>query len=913
MPLSWNEIRSNAIEFTKEFAGETREHAEAKTFWDQFFQVFGLNRRHLASFEEPVKKISGQYGFIDLFWKKTLIAEHKSAGKDLGKATSQAFEYVQSLIREGREDEAPRYLIVSDFVHMRLHDLDENTSYEFPLAELHKNVDRFGFIPGYKQHSLTPQDPINIKAVQIMGDLHDALEAGGYSGHELERLLVRVLFCLFAENTGIFERDAFLMYLEDHTHEDGSDTGAALNQWFDVLNKPEEKRQANLREELAALPYVNGELIGESLGFPAFNRDMRNSLLAATRFDWSQISPAIFGALFQSVMEPAERRSIGAHYTSERDILKLIGPLFLDDLNDSLNKAGNNKNKLRKLHNHIASLNLLDPACGCGNFLVIAYRELRLLELEILKRIYGDQTVFDIDTQAKVDVDQMYGIEIEEWPARIAEVAMWLMDHQMNLRVSEAFGEYFVRLPLKKSPHIHHGNALSLNWNDVLPADKCSFILGNPPFIGSKLLSNEQRREVRFIVGEKTRGVGLLDYVTCWYFNAARYIQSRSIDAAFVSTNSISQGEQVSILWNELHGLGINITFAHRPFAWQSEARGAAHVHVVIIGFSSTSKPKGRLFEYDQPKGDPSEVRAANINSYLIDGPNTLVHARTTPLCETAAISNGSIPADGGNLILSDDEYEELIKLEPSAKKFLRPYVGAVGFLHDTYRWCLWLKEAHPNELQQMPLVMKRLRAVRDMRKASRKKATREKSSTPMLFTEDRQPNSGDYLAIPRTSSETRRYIPIGYLSSSVVAANDLQIIPSASLYDLGVLSSAMHNAWMRITSGRLESRYRYSAKMTYNTFPWPQDVTDKQRAAVESAAQLVLDAREAFPDATLADLYDPLSMPAQLTKAHAQLDRSVDRCYRSQPFPHERNRVEYLFELYERLSTPLVAKKRKR
>lgn len=907
MPLSWNEIRSNAIAFANEFAGETRENAEAKTFWDQFFKVFGLNRRHLASFEEPVKKLSGKYGFIDLFWKKTLLAEHKSAGKDLGKATSQAFDYVQSLIREKREDEVPRYLIVSDFVDMVLHDLDENTSRQFKVAKLHEHVDLFGFIPGYKQHDLTPQDPINIEAVRIMGDLHDALEAGGYSGHELERLLVRVLFCLFAENTGIFDRNAFLMYLEDHTSPDGSDTGAALIQFFQVLNTPKGKRQTNLREELAALPYVNGELFSEFLGFPAFNRNMRNSLLAATQFDWSKISPAVFGALFQSVMEPRERRQIGAHYTSERDILKLIGPLFLDDLKQTLKKAGSDKNKLRKLHNHLASLKILDPACGCGNFLVVAYRELRLLELDILKRQRTAQTVFDIETLSKVDVDQVFGIEIEEWPARIAEVAMWLMDHQMNLRVSEEFGEYFVRLPLKKSPHIHHGNALSLDWNHVLKSKECSFILGNPPFVGSKLLSQEQKADLRAVIGEKTRGVGLLDYVTAWYFKSAHYIQNTNISVAFVSTNSITQGEQVVALWTELCKLSISILFAHRPFAWQSEARGAAHVHVVIIGFATKRLGKPRIFEYEHPKGSPTELSVGNISPYLLDTPTILVNARRTPLCRCNSLWNGSIPADGGNLILDDSEFEELVQSEPEVTPFLRPYVGAAGFIHNDYRWCLWLKGISPNQLRKMPSVLKRVEGVKKMRQASKKKATREKSLTPTLFTEDRQPETGMYLAIPRTSSEARRYVPIGFLPTKIIAANDLQIVPDASTFEFGVITSHMHNAWLRVTSGRLESRYRYSAKMTYNTFPWPQDITDKQRVAVEAAAQKVLDAREKFPDATLADLYDPLSMPAVLTKAHAKLDRAVDRCYRSQPFAHERNRVEFLFELYERLSTPLV------
>ncbi len=912
MPLSWNEIRSNAIQFSKDFAGETREHAEAKTFWDRFFAVFGLNRRHLASFEEPVKKLSGQYGFIDLFWQGVLLAEHKSQGKDLSKAASQAFDYVQSLIREGRRDEVPRYIIISDFARMVLHDLEASTTVEFPLAELHKNVDKLAFIPGYKQHSLAPEDPINIKAVQIMGDLHDALEAGGYAGHELERLLVRLLFCLFAEDTGIFERNAFTLYLLNHTDADGSDLGPAISQFFDVLNKPVEKRQANLREELAILPYVNGDLFAEFLGFPAFNRDMRNRLIAATRFDWSQISPAVFGALFQAVMEPIERRKIGAHYTSERDILKVIGPLFLDDLKSSLEKAGNDRSKLRKLHEHLASLRLLDPACGCGNFLVIAYRELRLLEMEILKRLSKGQQMLEIGALAKVDVDQMYGIEIEEWPARIAEVAMWLMDHQMNQRLSEQFGQYFARLPLKKSPHIHHGNALTIDWADVLPVNRCSFILGNPPFIGAKYQSNLQRQELKAVVGTRVQGVGLLDFVTAWYVKAAKYIQGTEVAAAFVSTNSISQGEQVGVLWSVLFRLGIQIRYAHRTFAWQSEARGAAHVHVVIIGFSQSAPAMRRIFDYEDIKGDPTEVVAKTINPYLVDASNVVVMNRSKPLCDVPKIGIGNKPIDNSNYLFTDDEKAEFVACEPASEGLFRRWYGSYEFINRCPRWCLWLGDCPPNELKQMPLVMKRIANVKAFRLASQSAPTRQLASTPTRFHVECFP-TGRYLLIPEVSSIRRRFIPIGFMAPEDLASNLVKVMEGGGLYHFAMLSSSMHMAWVRTVCGRLKSDYRYSAKLVYNNFPWPQGVSDSQQQAVESAAQVVLDTREEFPDASLADLYDPLSMPVSLAKTHAKLDRAVDRCYRSQPFPHERNRVEYLFDLYEKLTAPLVVKKQKR
>ena len=565
MPLSWNEIRHNVIAFSKEWTGVKSEQAEKQTFWNEFFNVFGIRRRVVASFEEPVKKISGGYGYIDLFWPGVVLVEHKSLGKDLGKAGSQAFRYIQDLAREGRTNEIPRYVIVSDFTRIALHDLEPEdqrvlplldtsrvATIELPLADFHKQIHDFAFIPGYKQHKFEDHDPINIEAVEIMGRLHDALEAGGYSGHQLERFLVRILFCLFSEDTGIFERESFKLYLLNRTSEDGSDLGLHLARLFDVLNTPPEKRQKNLDETLAAFAYVNGELFAESLGFADFNRDMRNALLACTGFDWSRISPAIFGSLFQAVMEPKERRQIGGHYTNERDILKVIRSLFLDDLRTEFERAKSSKAELRRFHEKMATLHFLDLACGCGNFLVITYSELRSLEIEILKLIHrADQPKLDIQELSLVDVDAFYGIEISEWPARIAEVAMWLMDHQMNILLSEAFGQYFVRLPLKKSPTIVCGNALRLDWKKILPSDQCSYVLGNPPFVGKHLMTIEQEQDMRLVWGN-TGGAGFLDYVTGWYRKAADYIRGTRIVVGFVSTNSICQGEQVGILWNQL-------------------------------------------------------------------------------------------------------------------------------------------------------------------------------------------------------------------------------------------------------------------------------------------------------------------------------------------------------------------------
>jgi hypothetical protein len=918
MPISWNEIRTRALAFSKEWAAESREHAEAKSFWDDFFRVFGLTRRHVASFEEPVKNLAGNFGFIDLFWKGVLLAEHKSRGKDLDKAQAQAIEYIQSLQREDRGDEVPRYVILSDFARIALHDLEENSSLEFPLAELHQHVNRFGFIPGYKQHKLEPEDPINIKAVQIMGDLHDALEAGGYSGHELERLLVRVLFCLFAEDTGIFERNAFQLYLENHTRDDGSDLGPQLAQLFQVLNTPLRSRQANLREELGELPFVNGDLFAESLSFAAFNRDMRNRLVACTRFDWSRISPAVFGALFQAVMEPRERRQIGAHYTSERDILKVIGPLFLDDLKAELTRAGNDRSRLRKLHARLAEMRLLDPACGCGNFLVVSYREMRLIELEILLRLTrqertGRQKVADIGAMLRLDVGQMYGIEIEEWPVRIAEVAMWLMDHQMNQRLSEAFGEYYVRLPLRSSPHVRHANALRIDWNDVLPASECAHVLGNPPFVGKRFRTDQQSSDIA-LVWQGVKGSTKLDYVTCWCVAAANYANGSDISIAFVSTNSITQGEQVSILWPHLFArYGVKIHFAHRTFEWQSEARGRAHVHVVIIGFGVNDQKKSNtIYEYERGKGDPVSIKASNIAPYLIDGGDAVVDARRKPLCDVPPIVYGSMPNDGGHLVVNENEKEQLLSDSPEIGQYLRPFLGSVEFINSLKRWCIWLANANPSEIRRIPALMPRVEGVREHRLQSSRQATRELAMTPTLFAEIRQPKSR-YLLIPKNPTCRRPYLTVGFMPSTVIASDQCLVVPDAGLFEFGVISSAIHIAWAATIGGRLKSDYRYSSTIVYNNFPWPQHVSDTKRVAVEKASQEVLDIREQFPDATLADLYDPLSMPAALAKAHIRLDRAVDRCYRSQPFPNERNRVEFLFKLYLQLSTPLLPAKSKR
>ncbi len=927
MPLSWNEIRNRAHEFSKRWENETSEDAESKPFWTEFFGVFGIDRKRVASFEEPVKKLGDRQGYIDLFWKGMLLIEHKSRGKDLNKAYTQALDYFPGI----KERDLPKYVLVSDFARFRLYDLEGGTQHEFKLTDLHKHIKHFAFVAGYRTQTITPQNPVNIKAAERMGKLHDALKASGYVGHPLEVLLVRLLFCLFAEDTGIFQpASLFRAWIEERTEADGSDLGAQLALLFQVLNTPEDKRSKNLDEQIAAFPYVNGKLFEEMLPIADFDAAMREALLDCCALDWSAISPAIFGALFQSIMDAKARRNLGAHYTSEENILKLIKPLFLDELWDEFRRMKGNKNKLFEFHKKLRTLTFFDPACGCGNFLVIAYRELRQLELELLRTVHQEtgSRFLDIHSEIKINVDQFHGIEIEEFPAQIAQVALWLVDHQMNVRISEEFGNYFARIPLKTSPHIVHGNALTLDWNDVLPAERASYVFGNPPFVGKHYQSKQQKAElVEAFAGVKSASD--LDYVAAWYVKAARYITSArpepvegcisahastgsartDIRCAFVSTNSITQGEQVSILWGELlNKYHLKIHFAHRTFKWSNEASGKAAVHCVIIGFSSFDIPEKKLFVYDDVNGEAHELPVHNISPYLAPGPDTIITKRQTPLANVPIMRCGNKPSDGGHLLLTDAEREELLAKEPASASYIRRFIGSEEFINNISRWCLWLADCNPTDLRAMPKVMERIERVKEFRAASTAEPTRRAAETPALFFFISQPKV-DYILIPEVSSERRRYVPIGFMSPEVISSNKNYLIADASLYLLGILQSEMHMAWMRQTAGRLESRYQYSGSMVYNTFPWPE-CSDAQHGKIEAAAQAVLDARAQFPQSSLADLYDPLTMPPALVKAHQALDRAVDACYRKAAFTSDAQRVEFLFERYQQLTSLLPAEK---
>ena len=919
MHLSWNEIRPRAAKFATEWKDAVYEKGEAQSFYNDFFDVFGIQRRSVARFEEHVKKLDDSSGFIDLFWPGLLLVEQKSAGRDLTKALDQAGEYFDALPERDR----PRYILVSDFQTFELHDLDEREAAAFALADLHQHVERFGFFLGRQKRTFKDQDPVNIQASELMGRLHDELKEAGYTGHDLELFLVRTVFCLFADDTGIFEpRDIFLEFLETRTRPDGLDLGPLLSQLFQVLNTPDDQRPATLDEDLTRFPYINGSLFRDSILIPSFTGSMRRALLDACRFDWTAISPAIFGALFQSVMQPEERRAEGAHYTTEQNILKVIEPLFLDNFRAEFQrlkarKDSRRRTELQRFQQKLGSLTFLDPACGCGNFLIIAYRELRLLEIDVLKelRTYWDDAgtgVLDVSLLSAVNVDQFYGIEKNEFPTRIAETALWMMDHIMNVRLSLEFGLAFARIPLEASPRIVHADALEVDWNEVLLAADCSYVLGNPPFIGAKLQTRDQRAQVRRIAALGGSG-GTLDYVAAWFLKAGDYATGET-RIGFVATNSITQGEQVGQLWPLLfERASLELVFAHRTFAWGSDARGKAHVHVVIIGLDHQQhqRPQKRLFSYPDVNCQPEASHYAALSPYLIDAsgltnPHLTVRNAGRPLNGLNRLIIGSKPIDNGLYIFDSQERAEFLAEEPGAAPFMRPYVGAREFINRQERWILALHDASPETLRDLPKVRDIVAAVREFRLRSASKPTRELAATPTLFHVNVLPKK-PFLVVPKTSSERREYIPIDWLKPPIVPSDAIMVIEHTTLVDFALLTSAMHMAWLRGVGGRLKSDYRYSIGLVYNTFPIPP--AKANLSSLDSLAQAVLDAREAHPNASLADLYDPDLMPPNLRKAHQVLDKAVDRLYRPRGFNSERERLEHLFVLYEQMTTPLITK----
>ena len=914
MRLSWNEIRVRAATFAQEWKDAHYEKGETQTFYNEFFEIFGVSRRRVATFEQHVKLLDNKTGFIDLFWKGKLLVEQKSAGRDLALAKGQALDYFAGL----KDADLPRYVLLSDFQNFELYDLEERLEYKFTLADLPDHIELFGFVLGIEKRTFHDQDPVNIEASELMGRLHDMLEESGYRGHDLERFLVRLLFCLFADDTGIFEpRDLFLELVTARTREDGSDIGSWLSSLFDVLNTPVEERQKTLDEDLARFPYVNGDLFEERLRIPAFDSKMRKLLIEACEFSWEAISPAIFGSLFQSVMDKQQRRALGAHYTTEKNILKVIQPLFLDELRAEFAQIKalktSRERRLRDFQKKLGEFKFFDPACGCGNFLIIAYRELRALEIEILRELYPrGQLVLDVTTLSQLNVNQFYGIEIGEFPARIAEVSLWMMDHIMNNRLSLEFGEVYARIPLTVSPHIHCADALETDWEGILPAAECSYVFGNPPFIGAKYQTTEQREQVRRIASLGKSG-GTLDYVTAWFILAGRYVGEGSASIGFVSTNSITQGEQVAQLWPILFDqCGLEISFAHRTFAWGSDARGKAHVHVVIVGLAKreTAPKERRLFSYGNINGEPNETLHRALSPYLFDAerlsdPHLVVTESYQPLNALPPLRYGSQPIDGGNLILDSTERDQFLKEMPNCEEYIRPFIGSREFLQGGERYIIAVQDVSPSTLKNWPLISDRIKKVKDFRLSSKRLVTRNLSSTPTEFAFSTIPTS-DFLVVPEVSSERRDYVPIAWLSPPTIPSNLVRIIENPSPGLFGILTSAMHMSWLRHIGGRLKSDYRYSIGLVYNTFPMPPEAPDLKK--LTPLAEAVLQARATHTGSTLSELYDPDLMPANLRKAHQALDRAVDRLYRPAGFSSDRERAEHLLMLYEKMVAPITA-----
>ena len=893
--------------FAARFADATSESADRQTFWNDFFAIFDVDRTQVAAFELLAQRSStGGRGWIDLIYPGQMAVEHKSAGESLDAAMQQLVDYLPSLTRA----EHPWLLVACDFRRFVWRSLRDGTSGEFELSRLADNIELFAWIAGHADPSDAYDNlaEVDLEATQLLAEIHDHLASNGFAGHDLREWLTRILFCLFADDTGIWDRAAFHAYVAAHTRPDGSDLGPALAYLFQVLNTPESLRPPNLDEGLAQLTYINGDLFAEALEIPSCDADTRDALLAACLFDWAAISPAIFGSMFQGVMSPEERRHLGAHYTSEQNILRTLEPLFLDELRDELRLA-NSKPKLEGFLRKLGALRFLDPACGCGNFLVIAYREVRKLETEALRQLrskqgLSEQMATDIALLLRVSVSQFYGIEIEEFPAKIARTAMYLMDHQCNRSVSSEFGQHYVRFPIPAAPSIAIGNALTLDWEKVLPAADVDFVFGNPPFIGRGLIKAEHRAEL-----EAVWGPGLnanIDYVSGWFKRTLEYLEDQpKARWAFVATNSLCQGEAVPPVWTAIRKDGWRIRFAHRSLLWTSEAKGRAAVHVSIVGFDRDPTPKPILWVYPPGgRGDPTRIIADNINPYLVNGPDCIVRPRETPVAQDfGPVTFGNMARDGGHLLVEEVDYDE-VAADPVASQYLRPFLGARELMQGGPRWCLWMVDLHPGDVSRSAVLRHRLAAVRAFREESKAQSTRAMASTPHLFGQRSQPN-GNYLAIPRHVSEHRRHLPVKYCPADVICgdANFLAADPDGFLF--GVLSSSMFWIWMKTVGGRIKTDPRFSKTLVYNNFPLPAlNATDRERIII--AGQGVIRSRADFPEASLAALYDPLGMPAGLAAAHNALDSAVDRAFgASRRLDSADRRQALLFERLRELAPP--------
>lgn len=919
-----DQLNERAEAFTKNFANVGYESGHGQNFVRELCGVYGLNYLRSVDFERRVTKDSGKgINRIDGFFPGLLLVEMKSAGVNLDDAYQQAKGYVTKL--KNKED-VPRHILVSDFQNLHLYDeTGERDPIKFKLADFKSHVNDLGFLLGYERIYQDRQTKASIEAASRLGNLHDAVKHTGFRGEDLQTLLVRLLFCLFADDTGLFNKEDAFKQAVQNTNSAGDDLGGKLQRIFARLDTSPAKAADNTITQqpttghyayLLNFPYINGALFTKRIAECSFDADSRQALLGCCELDWSEISPDIFGTLFQHIMhwddeeaqgKTKKRRDFGAHYTSERNIRRAIDPLFLDALKDELALCKDDAKKLKAFQTKLSHLNIFDPACGCGNFLVVAYRELRWLEQQTLlemNSIKGAQQTIPL-----CNVHQFHGIEIDPTAVEIATVAMWLTDHQMNQRWASGYK----RIPLSSKANIHRGNALQTDWNKVVAAKHTSFIVGNPPFLGYTQQNKEQKADMALIYGN-AQGTGVLDYVTAWYVKAFSQMKvNPHIKAAFVSTNSITQGEQVSVLWQPLVEQGLHIHFAHRTFKWSNEGSGVAAVHCVIVGFGMEKPKKCDLWDYTvRIAGDGKLSKARRINAYLVDAPSVFLSNRREPICKVSPMNKGSQPTDGGHLLLKPEEEKAIRESDPIAAQYIRPFLGADEFLNNTPRFCLWLAEVTAQDIASSPELNQRVESVRAMRLASTKVPTQKLAEVAHLFGEIRQPKT-NYLLVPSVSSERRAFVPIGYIEANVVVSNLAFAVPDATLYHFGMLNSTMHNAWMRAVCGRLESRYRYSNTIVYNNYPWPKP-TKAHMAAIEVAGQAVLDARAKHTGKSLAWLYNPETMPKNLQTAHDLVDEAVDEAYGYEKGNDDTSRVAYLFELYEKLTAvkaPAVSAKK--
>ena len=914
-----------ALEFQQRWTSQGYEKGHTQPFWiDLLRNVYEApNAETFIQFEKQVKL--DHTNFIDGYIPSTrVLIEQKGSHIDLNKAYPQSdgkpltpFLQAKRYAEDLPHYEKPRWIVVSNFREWHIHDMNlpGNKPEVVLLENFHKEYHRLAFLVDKNNEHITREMEISVKAGKIIGEIYDKLLAqyldptSPETLHSLNMLCVRLVFCLYAEDAGIFGRkQQFGDYIKDTP---APQLRRALLNLFEVLDTPIDERDPYLEPELAAFPYVNGGLFTlQDKSIPQFTDELRDLLLgkASDDFDWSEISPTIFGAIFESTLNPETRRSGGMHYTSIENIHKVIDPLFLNDLRaelDTILAISQEKRRnqaLRDYQQRLASLRFLDPACGSGNFLTETFLSLRRLENECLKALLNDQSALDFfDDRIFVNIHQFYGIEINDFAATVAKTALWIAESQMLSETSKILARDIDFLPLKSYSNIIEGNALTFDWNEVCPASELSYIIGNPPFVGYSLQSKEQKEELLSVFvdekGKPYKTAGKIDYVAGWYYKAAQMMQGTTIQAALVSTNSITQGEQVASIWKPLKDLfNLQINFAYQTFRWDSEASLKAHVHCVIVGFScyNTNKPKTIYTSGEQI------IAAENINGYLVNADDIFVESRNKSLCDIPEMITGNRPADGGHLIIEAADYEDFVSKEPQAKQYIKKLLGSVEFINNKERYCLWLKNVSPAELRRLPLVLERINNCRNDRLSSPDKGRQKLADTPHLFRETNNPET--YIVVPSVSSENRRYVPMGFLTDETIPTNLVLIIPDATLYHFGILTSNVHMAWMRVVCGRLKSDYRYSKDIVYNNFPWPT-ITPEQEAEISRTAQAILDARNLYPDCSLADLYDEATMPIELRRAHQANDRAVMRAYDLPATTSESDTVAHLFKLYEELT----------